>query len=228
MPKEFFKAIKESVMASNAYGREVSMRGSAYDRSRDEEPRREESRREEPRREEPRREEPWQQRQAVKPFDDSPTEVAAPGHTLSVIGPSLVFKGKLVAEEDLLIQGRVEGSISHNAANLTIGTHGEVKADVVAQKVIIQGAVQGDVRASDTIVVEASARVQGNLFAPRIGLKEGAKFKGVIDMDAAEDASQRAGRKPGAPTPRANAAGSGQAGELSGRNVNDMLQSDEM
>src|SRR5262249_45338725 len=150
-----------------------------------------------PRREEPRREEPWQQRQAVKPFDDSPTESPAMGHTLSVLGPSLVFKGKLVAEEDLLIQGRVEGSISHNAANLTIGTHGEVKADIVAQKVIIQGAVQGDVRASDTIVVEASARVQGNLFAPRIGLKEGAKFKGVIDMDAADDATQRPGRKGG-------------------------------
>src|SRR5215471_14879120 len=112
MPKEFFKAIKESVMASNAYGREVSMRGSAYDRPRDEEPRREESRRDEP----PRREEPWQQRQGVKPFDDSPTESPAMGHTLSVLGPSLVFKGKLVAEEDLLIQGRVEGSISHNAA----------------------------------------------------------------------------------------------------------------
>src|SRR5215470_1774728 len=100
MPKEFFKAIKESVMASNAYSREASPRTSAYDRPRDEEPRREEQR----------HEEPWQQRQAVKQADHSPTESPATGHTLSVIGPSLVFKGKLVAEEDLLIQGRVEGS----------------------------------------------------------------------------------------------------------------------
>jgi cytoskeletal protein CcmA (bactofilin family) len=53
--------------------------------------------------------------------------------------------------------------------------------------------VNGDVRASETITVEASARVQGNLFAPRIGLKEGARFKGAIDMDvaAARDAASR-------------------------------------
>jgi cytoskeletal protein CcmA (bactofilin family) len=56
--------------------------------------------------------------------------------------------------------------------------------------VIIQGAVHGDVRASDAIVVEASARVRGNLFAPRIALKEGAKFQGAVDMEleAAGDA----------------------------------------
>src|SRR5215471_14848710 len=140
MAKEFFKAIKESVMASNAYGRDVNPRASTYSSSRDEEqrreesrreeqrreeqrreeprreePRREEARREEPRREEQRREEPWQQRQAAKPFADAPTESPATGRTLSVIGPTLVFKGKLVAEEDVLIQGRVEGSITHTA-----------------------------------------------------------------------------------------------------------------
>jgi cytoskeletal protein CcmA (bactofilin family) len=105
------------------------------------------------------------------------------GNALSVIGQSLAFKGKLSAQEDLLIQGRVEGSIHHDGTNLTIGAHGEVKADIVARKVIIQGAVRGDVRASDAIVLEASARVHGNLFAPRIALKDGAKFQGAIDME---------------------------------------------
>lgn len=102
--------------------------------------------------------------------------------TLSVIGQTLVFKGDLSAEEDLLIQGRVFGTIMHNAQNLTIGAHGNVEADIVAQHVIIQGNVRGEVRASESITVEASARVEGNLYAPRIGLKEGAKFKGSIDM----------------------------------------------
>ena len=103
---------------------------------------------------------------------------------LSVLGPSLSFKGELHCEEDLLIQGRVDGTITHNAKNLTIGTHGEVQADIVAQRVIIQGNVRGDVWASESVVVEPSAQVEGNLFAPSIGLKEGAKFKGSIDMDA--------------------------------------------
>jgi len=103
--------------------------------------------------------------------------------TLSVIGETLVFLGDLTAEEDLLIQGQVSGSIQHRAQNLTIGASGDVRADIVAQHVIIQGKVRGDVRASESIIVAASARVQGNLYAPVIGLKEGARFKGSIDMD---------------------------------------------
>ena len=125
-----------------------------------------------------------------------PMESPATAHALSVIGPRLAFRGKLTAEEDLLIQGRIEGSIHHSGTNLTIGAHGEVKADIVARKVIIQGAVQGDVWASDAITIEASARVQGNLFAARVTIKEGAQFKGAIDMDvAAGEAAGLHGRK---------------------------------
>ena len=140
---------------------------------------------------EPRSDEPLPQpSRSSGPAATTSTESPGVGHALSVIGQSLVFKGELAAQEDLLIQGRVEGSIHHDGTNLTIGAHGEVKADIVARRVIIQGAVHGDVRASDAIVVEASARVRGNLFAPRIALKEGAKFQGAVDMElgAADDA----------------------------------------
>ena len=103
---------------------------------------------------------------------------------LSVIGQTLKFKGDLVAEEDLLIQGSVKGTIDHRAKNLTIGAHGNVTANIVAQNVIVQGKIQGEIRATESVVVEPSARVVGDIFAPRVGLKEGAKFKGSIDMDA--------------------------------------------
>ena len=103
---------------------------------------------------------------------------------LSVIGQTLKFKGDLVAEEDLLIQGSVKGTIDHRAKNLTIGAHGNVTANIVAENVIVQGKVQGEIRATESVVVEPSARVVGDIFAPRVGLKEGAKFKGSIDMDA--------------------------------------------
>lgn len=107
---------------------------------------------------------------------------------LSVLGQSLVFKGELTAEEDLLIQGRVEGSIKHNAQSLTVGAHGDVKADIKGRHIIIQGKVQGDVFATESVVVEASARMRGKIVAPRVGLKEGAKFKGSIDMDVDPEA----------------------------------------
>ena len=108
-------------------------------------------------------------------------------HSMSVLGKTLVFKGELTAGEDLLIQGRVEGSITHTASNLAIGAHGQVKADITGRRVIIQGKVEGDVRATELIVVEASANVRGNLHAPRISLKDGAKFLGSIDMTSADD-----------------------------------------
>jgi cytoskeletal protein CcmA (bactofilin family) len=168
--ERIFKSIKESVMAGNASGSEPVRRGSSFEMSARVEPRAEATPQAAP------MQSPAQQR-------------------LSVIGPSLVFKGNLTAEEDLLVQGRVEGSIEHNATTLTIGVHGAVKGNILANKVIIQGEVQGDVRASDAVIVEASARVHGNLFAPRVGLKDGAKFKGTIDMDVASQGQEFRGRK---------------------------------
>lgn len=112
--------------------------------------------------------------------------------TFSVLGPSLVFRGELSAEEDLLIQGRVEGSIKHRATNLTIGAHGDVRADIVARRVIVQGKVVGDIRASESVIVEPSANVRGDIFAPRVGLREGAQFKGQIDMESGAGAQKSA------------------------------------
>jgi cytoskeletal protein CcmA (bactofilin family) len=101
---------------------------------------------------------------------------------LSVLGQSLVFKGELEAEEDLMVDGRVEGLITHRAQHLTIGPHGDVRADINANRVLVQGRVTGNIRATEAIVIEPSAHVAGNLFAPRIGLKEGAEFDGRIQM----------------------------------------------
>lgn len=127
-----------------------------------------------------------------------PENVNASGtsRTLSVVGRTLVFKGELSAEEDLLIQGSVQGSITHTGNNLTIGAHSSVKADIRGRKLIVQGEVQGDMWASESVTVEASARVTGNIIAPRVGIKEGAKFKGSIDMDVGqESSSETTGRK---------------------------------
>ncbi len=105
----------------------------------------------------------------------------------SVLGPTLYFKGDLSAEEDLLIQGRVEGSISHTQ-RLTIGAQGTVKADIRAQLIIVEGAVQGDLIAEKSVYVKETGKVRGNIFAPSVSIIEGASFSGNIDMD---------GKKPG-------------------------------
>jgi cytoskeletal protein CcmA (bactofilin family) len=105
-----------------------------------------------------------------------------------VLGPSLRFKGELAADEDLLLQGQVEGSIEHSQS-LTIGTDGGVKGNIRARIVIIDGSVEGDVHGLESVTVRETARVRGNIFAPRVGLADGAKFTGRIDMESAQAAA---------------------------------------
>jgi cytoskeletal protein CcmA (bactofilin family) len=127
---------------------------------------------------------------------------------LSVLGQSLVFKGELEAAEDLMVDGRVEGLITHRAQHLTIGPHGDVRADINASRVLVQGRVTGNIRATEAIVIEPSAHVAGNLFAPRIGLKEGAEFDGRIQMTRNSSADDsKAGKSQPAETRTAATAG---------------------
>lgn len=101
----------------------------------------------------------------------------------AVIGPKIMFKGELTGEEDLLIQGRVEGSIDLKGNHLTIGNQGVIKANVAARTITVEGTVEGDIVAAEHIAIKSSSRVKGNLKAERVTLEDGAKFRGSIDMD---------------------------------------------
>jgi cytoskeletal protein CcmA (bactofilin family) len=110
------------------------------------------------------------------------TSSNSPTDRVSVLGPTLFFKGDLTAEEDLLIQGRVEGSITHTQ-RLTVGVQGSVKANIRAQTIVIEGTVDGDLQAEKSVFVKETAKVVGNISAPTISILEGACFSGHIDMD---------------------------------------------
>ena len=107
---------------------------------------------------------------------DKPTST-----TSSVLGPTLKFKGELTANEDLLIQGQIEGSINHSSS-LTIGQEGKIKANVKAEYISIEGKVSGDLIGSKSVVVKEGANVEGNISSPTVTLREGATFNGNIDM----------------------------------------------
>ncbi len=109
----------------------------------------------------------------------------------SILGPTLFFKGDLTAEEDLLIQGRVEGSITHTQ-RLTVGPQGTVKANIKAQLIIVEGTVDGDLQAEKSVFVKETAKVCENIFAPTVSITEGANFSGSIDMDGKKAGQQSA------------------------------------
>ncbi len=110
----------------------------------------------------------------------------------ATIGPSISIKGDLTGEEDLLIQGHVEGKIDLKQNNVTVGKNGRIKADIYAKLVTIEGEVDGNLFGQDQIVVRGTANVRGNISAPRVSIEDGARFKGGIDMGGKTGDQQRA------------------------------------
>ena len=106
-----------------------------------------------------------------------------------MLGPSLRFRGELSAQEDLIVQGSVEGSITHTQS-LTVGTDGTMKGDIRARVIVIDGKVEGDLYATESVSIRATAKVKGNVFAPRVGITEGAFFQGQIEMQPSGAAVQ--------------------------------------
>lgn len=123
---------------------------------------------------------------------EPPATRAAESTSRAVIGASLDLQGELSGNEDLLVEGRVQGRIQLAQHAVTIGAKGRVSAAVHARVVSIEGEVDGNLVAEELIVLKKSARVRGDLVAPRVVIEDGARFKGTIDMEPAKP-SQAAG-----------------------------------
>jgi len=101
----------------------------------------------------------------------------------SLIGKTLFIKGDIRSDEELLIEGKVEGKL--NVKNrVIIGKNGIVNAEIKAREVIIRGKVNGDVNASYKVEIEPEGVLNGNIFSQRVHLTEGSVFKGNIDMSS--------------------------------------------
>ncbi len=115
------------------------------------------------------------------PGRESPRRAAAPAGR-ATIGPSITIRGEVSGDEDLLIQGRVDGSVDLKLQSVTVGSEGRVKANISGRVVTVEGAVEGDLRAQEQVILRSSARVQGDITAPRVVLEDGASFRGLVDM----------------------------------------------
>jgi cytoskeletal protein CcmA (bactofilin family) len=136
----------------------------------------------------------WQKTDPERPASSMSTDApAAPratappsresrGDRMVNIGQSIEIKGELTGNEDLIIDGRVEGKIDLKEHNLTIGKNGRIKASIHANSVSVHGEVIGDITADDKVEIAPSGSVQGDLCAPRVALADGSSFKGSIDM----------------------------------------------
>lgn len=124
-----------------------------------------------------------------------PNAFSRPGtpsaRSLACIGSSLEIKGRISAEEDLQIDGKVEGPVSVRGHRLTVGRSGQLTSEVSARELVVFGKVTGNVNATDRVEIKKDGAVIGDIQTTRISIEDGAIFKGRIEID-------RPGSKPAA------------------------------
>jgi cytoskeletal protein CcmA (bactofilin family) len=117
---------------------------------------------------------------AMNPNESRPTPMPTSGARL---GPSLHVKGEISGNEDLHVDGSVEGQIALEDRKLTVGASAKVSADISAREIVIYGNVKGNLRARDRIEIKKDGSVVGDLTTARIMIEDGAYFKGSIEID---------------------------------------------
>ena len=113
---------------------------------------------------------------AIKPVTDSI-------HEKTIIANGLVFEGELEAHEDILVLGRVEGKIDSAGHEVRIAQEAHVDGEILAHRLVIEGAVSGTATAGEKVILEEAAEVSGEINTSRLVLGEGCKFNGQVRMD---------------------------------------------
>ncbi|MEX0740377.1 MAG: polymer-forming cytoskeletal protein [Pseudohongiella sp.] len=101
----------------------------------------------------------------------------------ATLGATIKVKGDISGDENLLIEGQVEGTVNLASHELTVGKSGKVHADVTAKVIRIDGEVHGDIAGKEKVFVSSTSNIKGNIVTPKMTLEEGARFKGTIDID---------------------------------------------
>ena len=127
---------------------------------------------------------------ATKPGQGGRSEMAN-------IGKSITIKGDLTGNEDMVIEGKVDGKVELPNNQLTVGANGTVRAEVNAKSVVVIGRVTGNVNGSERVEIQGSGTIEGDVQAPRLVVAEGAVLNGSIQMTKREAGAAPA-RPPGA------------------------------
>jgi cytoskeletal protein CcmA (bactofilin family) len=125
--------------------------------------------------------------QAVDPEPKTWQTNQPPAGATARVGPSLHVKGEISGNEDLYIDGTVEGAVHLGEGKLTVGATANVTADIIAREVVVCGKVKGNVSAKGKIEIKKDGSVNGDLTTAQIIIEDGAYFKGSIEIERSAD-----------------------------------------
>jgi len=130
---------------------------------------------------------------------DSVTEKPDTSEVKATVGKTLQFDGNIKGDEDLIIEGTVEGTIILVNAVVTVAKSGLVRGDIVAKTILVEGEVRGEMRGNEVVEIAPSGVVHGDIRAPRVMLQDGCQFKGLVDMDHKEVPNSERKKRPPQP-----------------------------
>lgn len=116
-----------------------------------------------------------------KMFEHKKDEYVQSGAAETVVGTSVKLKGNLKSDGDITVDGSVNGEIK-TKGTVTIGPNANIIANVHAKNVNIAGTVQGNVLATDRLMISESGRVYGDISANILSISAGALFSGKSAM----------------------------------------------
>jgi cytoskeletal protein CcmA (bactofilin family) len=143
------------------------------------------------------------------PSSFAPSATASP-RGATRISSGIRIKGEISGSDDLYIDGQAEGQFRFPQSKVTVGPNGSVKASIEAREIVIEGTVEGNLKASAGVQLGASSKVTGSLTAARIAIEDGARLRGKVEMTRAGGSKQEASAAAAA------AAGSASAATASG------------
>jgi len=111
---------------------------------------------------------------------------------ISCLGATIEITGKVSGEEDLQIDGKLEGSVVLNGQRLTVGRSGKLNSEIWAREVVVYGSLTGNIHASDRVEIMKDGRVTGDISTARIRVEDGAYFKGRIEIERSKHSKREA------------------------------------
>ena len=112
-----------------------------------------------------------------------------PAEGSTVIGKSVIIRGELSGNEDLYLDGDIEGTITLKESRLTIGPNAQIRANIDVRDVVIFGKLAGNIHAAGRVDLRQSASVKGDIFAGRLSIEESAMLTGRVELKASAESS---------------------------------------
>ena len=117
----------------------------------------------------------------------SPSGPPVSPRAIACISQGIKIRGELIANEDLFLDGEVDGKVDFGGASLTIGPNGRIKADITAREIIIRGRVEGKVVGQDRVQLWSTCHVVGEVIAQRLSIEDGAFLRGRAEAGKRND-----------------------------------------